>query len=193
MENSLAPAFVKVDYASAYGSHVMTIPSVPIDLSFSGGGSVGFDLRGGALSVNADTAIKDYIAIVKKFFPSSTTFTGYTIYAQSTPEAAPTPVQAGSIGVVGTNAGAFWSKAVQLTWTFRADDFGLFKIVLLDALSFGNNYDRVTALGGTTLELSDYVTADTTWLASRSGGRPDVFMQISSTLNEALRKRYNMT
>lgn len=193
MGNSLSPAFVKIEYTSAYGSHVMTVPSVPFNPALLEGASGTFVLRGLASPANADTAIKDYVNLLKVFYPASTTFTGYTIYAQATPEATPTPVQAGALGIAGTNIGAFWSKAVQITFTFRADDFGLFKIVLLDPLSFSDNYDRVTALGGALLTLSDYVTADVTWIASRSGGRPDVFLQASSTLNEALRKRYNMT
>jgi len=42
-------------------------------------------------------------------------------------------------------------------------------------------------------DIRDYVTADATWIASRGGGRPNTFLQVSITLNEKLRRAYNMT
>lgn len=192
-ENSLSPAFVKINYASAFGSHVMTVPCVPIILA-AGADPARFDLRGAALPVPVQGAVEDYVDVLKTWFPSTVTFQDYVGFAQASPTDVPVPVVAGSLGIVGTNASPGWTKAVQQTFTFKADDYTIFKVVLLDAGSF-STFDKRTDPASTPLltALVDYVTAEVTWVASRGGGRPNSFLQNSTTLNEALRKRYNMT
>lgn len=111
-----------------------------------------------------------------------------------TPSDTPVPVATVPLGVDGTSVVVSWTKAVQNTFTFRADDFTIFKVVLLDAVSY-NLFDRNVSPTARDewSDLIDYVTADVTWIAARGGGRPDVFLQNSLTLNEKLRRSYNMT
>ncbi len=191
--NSLSPAFVKINYSTPYGVHVMTVPSVPIQDPSVGETDYRFTLRGAALPVPVQGAVEDYCDQLAKFMGTDCTFNDYIAYRQPDPDDVPTPVESGLLNISGVLGTPGWDKAVQETFTFRADDFTLFKIVLLDAAS-GNNFNKVTAVGsGTDLEeLIDYVTADVTWLASRGGGRPDVFLQLALTLNEKLRRAYNM-
>lgn len=193
-ENSLSPAFVKIEYTSVYGAHVMTVPSVPVEAGVYAPTGYAFDLRGAAVSVEVSDAVIDFVNVIKAFFPATVTFTAATVYAQATPEASPTPVASFTLGIAGTSGAAGWSQAAQATLTFRADDFTLFKLVFLD-FSSGNTWSRNTVVGvGSPLEaVRNYVTAEATWVASRGGGRPVVFLQESRTLNEALRKRYGLT
>jgi len=193
MQNSLSPAFVRIDYSSAYGVHSMTLPSVPIEPTTIGGSIYQFVLRGAALPAQVEGAVNDFVDVVKLFFPSTVNFKSYTLYSQPEPEDTPQPVEANILNIAGAGTGTSWSKAVQNTITYRTDEFGIFKLVLLDCFSY-NIFDKTDVLvpdDGLDL-LTDYVTADVTWLAGRDGGRPNVFLQSAVTLNEKLRRSYRM-
>lgn len=194
MANSLSPAFVKINYASSWGAHVMTVPTVPLQVDGSIPIGYRFTLRGSALPVPVNTAIEDYVDILRPLFPSTVIFSDAVVFSQPTPSDVPVPVATVPLGVAGTSVVVSWTKAVQNTFTFRADDFSIFKVVALDAVSY-NIFDRNVDPDGRTewRGLIDYVTDDVTFVAARGGGRPDVFLQNSLTLNEKLRRAYNMT
>jgi len=191
--NSLYPAFVRIDYTSIYGPHSMTIPSVPVIAAVGGGAPYVFDLRGAAIDVPVSTSVEDFVDVIKPFFIASTIFNSYTLFTMADPEATPVPVQGGALNIAGTGGDTTWEKAVQWTITWRTDSFGIFKLVLLDAVS-NNNFDKITdADSDVGLDpVNEYVTADVTWIAGRDGGRPDVFLQAAKTLNEKLRRSYRM-
>lgn len=192
MANSLSPAFVRINYVSAFGPHVMTIPSVAVDQTGVDvdSGNWFFQLRGAEIPVGVDGAIKDYVNLLKVEFPSTTLFVDYVVYQQPTPEDVATPVWSAALNIAGTGTGGFWNKATQETWTFRAEDFTLFKIVLLDAIT--NTFNKETAITGARDAIRDYVIAPESWLSSRGGGRPATFLQLATTLNEKLRRAYQM-
>lgn len=192
MANSIAPAFVKIDYTSRFGPHSMSLPCVPILTGPAGGAGDQFQLRGAALPVEVDGAVKDFVAILKPFFPSTTTFINYTCYQLDDPEGPARPVISAPLNIVGTDTSSGWDKATQRTWTFRTDEFGTFKLVFLDVRVA--DFDKVSTFveGTVTGNLIDYVTADVTWLAGRDGGRPNTFLQLAMTLNEKLRRSYRM-
>jgi hypothetical protein len=190
--NSLSPAFVKINYNSAFGAHVMTVPAVPVESGVFAPTGWGFTLRGAALPVPVDDAVTDFVNAIKTLFPSDVTFVDATVYQQPTPSDIPTPVASFALGISGDSGDVGWSKAVQRTITFRADDFTLFKLVALDSDS-ANVFDKISVVpGGAYGTMVDYITADETWIASRGGGRPNVFLQEASTLNEKLRRSYHM-
>lgn len=194
MANSLFPAFVRINYTSPYGAHTMTLPSVPIVTGINAPSFHDFDLRGAAVSVEADAAVKALVNILKKWFNANVTFVDYTLFTMADETATPTPVWSAALGIVGTNGSGGWQKANQATVTWRTESFGLFKIVMLDCVS-DNLYNKVTVLGAVgekTRDLSDYVTASVSWLSGRDGGRPAVFLQAAYTLNEKLRRAYKL-
>lgn len=193
-ENSLSPAFVRINYASGYGLHTMTVPSVPYILPDVGHVSGQFDLRGAELSTSAGDAVQDYVDLLKPFFHTSTTFIDYIIFTQEDEDAAPVPRFSDTIAEAGTNSSTSWRKAVQATATWRTEDFGLFKVVLLDVVS-GNQFDpysSAAAAGTPMVNLDAYVRADESWLSGRDGAQPGVFLGMTWTLNEKLRKAYRM-
>lgn len=193
MENSLSPAFVRIDYTSAWGPHSMTIPSVDVEPTTIGGSIYQFILRGAALPAQVDSAVEDFVDVIKTFFEPTTTFVSYTLFTQAGVDATPVPVEAGNLNVVGTGGATTWDKAVQWTITWRTDAFGIFKLVFLDSLS-NNDFNPIrTVVGDAALvALDDYITADVTWVAGRDGGRPNTFLQVAKTLNEKLRRAYRM-
>lgn len=193
-QNSLSPAFVRINYASPWGSHVMTVPSVPLITGAYAPTGYAFQLRGAALPVAVDDAVTDFVNVLKPLFYNGVNFSDAVVYSQPTPSDIPQPVASFPLDITGTATFGLIRKAVQMTFTWRADDFTLFKLVLLDGEM--NTSDKATYPGyygaaGTALD--DYVTSDTTWLASRGGGRPTTFLQVSVTLNEKLRRSYNLT
>jgi hypothetical protein len=194
MENSLSPAFIKINYTSAYAPHTMSIPTVPLN----GVGVVltppNFDLRGAAVDVNADTAVNDWIGTIKELFLPSTRFDSYTLYTQAGAGDIPVPVWSAPLNIVGTSVKTTLAKAMEQIYTFRADDFTLYKLYLLDVPSEFNQ-DRETSFASRPAHQAvvDYITADVTWFASRGGGRPNVFLQVTEKQNDKLRRSYRMT
>lgn len=194
-QNSLAPAFIQIQYTSLFGLHTMTIPSVPF-IQVPATGQWRFDLRGGAVDETPlSTGIDDFLNVVREYFDNTTVFANYTAFTQTDAAAQPIPVETGTLGKVGvfeSGAGG-WTKAVQTTLTWRTDTFGLYKLVMLDSVT-GNNFDRKSGLpvGSRRKIVSDYITSQFTWLAGRDGGRPVTFLQEAVTLNEKLRKSYRM-
>jgi hypothetical protein len=102
-------------------------------------------------------------------------------------------VFSGTLTGVGSAPTPGWYKAVQKTFTFRTNEFGTSKLVLLDAASF-NTFNKQTTLssGGPEDLLRDYLGSADGWLLGRDGGKPTTFLQIAVTLNEKLRRSYRM-
>lgn len=193
MPNSLAPAFVKINYQSAYSIHTMTVPTVqynpPSPLLPSGE----FVLRGALLPTAAAAAVTDYVNKLKPYFKSTVKFVDFTIFTQAGPTEPPTPRYTGGLNIVGTNASTGQDKAVQKTYTFRADDFSIFKIVMLDCPTVSFDIFRNSPEDPALTALINYVTAPETFIQSQKGGRPVTFLQVATTLNEKLRRAYRMT
>lgn len=191
MANSLYPAFVKIDYHSAQGAHVMIIPTLEWhanDILVAGE----FESWNAGL-VDADDKINDLVDLFLPFFLATTTFDFYTIYTMASPTAAAQPVAAASLAKVGTSVSTTWAKAVQKTLIMRTTDFGIMKLVFLDCPS-GNNFDPVNAYGvdpATTAIINELKNEDSPWSA-RDNGRPNTLIKQTTTLNEKLRKEYNM-
>lgn len=193
MANSLSPAFVRINYASQFGLHTMTLPTVPMLPGPEGGAGNQFQLRGAALPTDVTGAIVDFITVIKQFWPTTTTFIDFVAFVQPDPEGIATPVQSVALNIAGTKSNPGWHKATQCTFTWRTDEFGLFKLVFLDCSNF-DTFDKQTSSSAyaALAALNAYVTADTTFLAGRDGGRPITFLQQSNTLNEKLRRSYGM-
>lgn len=190
--HSLYPAFVRINYTTPYAPHSMTLPTVPITFAV-GDGTPQFVLRGLALPVSIASAVAAYVALVKTYYTSGTTFTDYVAFTMATTVAPPLPVAAGTLGTAGTGSLTTDQdmKATQATWTFRTDAYGIFKIVMLDTLV--GSWDKIT--NGTLSSVSalvNYVTSTNSWLAGRDGGRPVTFLQEAFTMNERLRRSYRM-
>lgn len=191
-ENSLYPAFVRINYHSPYGVHTMTIPTLGWD--YSGGTPLGGIFAAwDASDREAVDMISDFVNLIKPFFLATTTFDNFTIYTMASAEADPTPVFAGELAIDGTSVETEWAKAVQMTWTFRTSLFGIFKLVFLDVPS-ASGFDKILSFGASpeAEAVRDYLAADTNGFAGRDGGQVSVLDQISFTLNEKLRREYHM-
>lgn len=192
-EFDLGPAFIRIDYSSLWGAHTMTIPSVPVTGATDP--APFFTLRGLEAPVNVNTAVADFVNILKGLFLASTTFKNATLFTKAGVGDPAVPTHIIPLNIAGTNGGTtLMNEATQATYTFRAEDFNLFKLVLLDTPIIADVRPVVTwGAGSPQQNLIDYVVADASWIASRSGAAPKVFLKTAFTLNEKLRRSYKMT
>lgn len=190
--NSLYPSYVKIDYHSIWGTHVMTVPCKQWSGVTSPGGKGQFDSWSGSPK-DADDMIKDYVDLLAPFWLASSSFDMYTIYNMSAPDATPDPVAANSLGVAGTSVSVYWAKAVQTTFTIRTDGFGIMRVVMLDAPN-PNSFDRIASFSASpeALALVAALANSANGWAGRDGTKPGTLSQIAYTLNEKLRREYNM-
>jgi len=191
-QHGLFPGFVVIDYHSAFGGHKMTLPTRQWDDTVVAGGHGAFQ-DWTSNPRDADDMVKDLVALFAPFFKADTTFDQYTIYSFADEDGDPLPVSANSLGIDGTSVQTAWSKAVQTTFSIRTADFNQMKLVFLDApnnnlfdkiLSFDTSPEAEAIMGA----LSDTTNA---W-SGRDNARPANLVQIAYTLNEKLRREYNM-
>lgn len=188
--NSLYPASLRIDYQSAYGLHSMTMPTAKIALD---GGLYKFVKEDLTVIGVVDTLVTAYVNVLKTFFPAGVTFIGYQAFTYATPTSSAVPFISAALGIVGTSSvGASQeSKATQATYTWRTNEFGIFKLVMLDRVIA--SYEKVTNPADAQVAgIHAIVAGADTWLRGRDGGLPQTFLQVAFTLNEKLRKSYRM-
>lgn len=193
MPESIAPAFVKIEYLSAYAPHAMLIPTREWSPPAGGFAYGSFPRWSDDTARDADDMIGDLLEDLELFFSPTTTFYNWTIFTQDSPSDDPVPRVSKSVTEVGTDASDTWEKAVQSTINFRTAGFKASKIVLLDAPGL-DNFDRVVDPADSvalTALVPEFTSVLNAW-SGRDGTRPATFISLTRTLNEALRRRYRM-
>ena len=189
MPESTAPAFVKVNYHSALGTHVSIIPT----LSWNAGADQGdFATHAGGITA-ADDMIQDLATAVSGILPDTASIDNYVIYSQPDPDDLPVPVASNAIGIAGLDATPGWWQAVQVTMTFRTSNFGVMKLVTLDAAT-NNDFSKTTVVPGSGVLFTVFgllSDASLGW-AGRDNGRPMNLISQTITLNEKLRRAYRL-
>jgi hypothetical protein len=117
----------------------------------------------------------------------------YTIFNFEDEDSLPVPVAEAALAQVGGFETPGWYKAVETTITYHTTGFGIFKLVLLDSAS-ANNFDKLGPLDSVDFKtaLDAEITVLTNAWAGRDNLRPANFTQVARTLNEKLRRSYNM-
>lgn len=193
MPNSLAPAFIKVEYQSQFGAHTMTLPTLGTNIDPSDPTLSTIDTWVGG-TVLWTTMVNDLLALVDDFYGISTTFDVATLFTQESATADPIPRASVALAVVGDIPAPQWDKAVQFSITARTTNFGLAKLVMMDADSF-DDWDKIVALAAAPAVqalFNEWADPTNGWSA-QDNGRPATFLQATKTLNEKLRRSYRMT
>lgn len=190
-ENRLYPSFVKIDYHTKYAPHVQIIPTRQIQGIGGPVGSLFFETWGGG-SVPATDMINDFVDLLAPFQDADCDWDLMTFFNVPTVDGPSQPVGIAAIVASGTNVGT-GVPAAQSNFTFRTDAFGLLKIVLLDTIpTVGFLPVNPVGAGTPIINLQDFMASDDTAFQGRDGGRPTVFSRATYTLNEKLRKEYNL-
>lgn len=189
--NSLYPASIRLDYQTKYGLHSQTIPTAKIALD---GGVYKFVKEDLTVIGAVTTLIQAWVDVLKGFYPSTTSWLGWQAFTYATPTSPAIPFIAGALATSGTNASGndTNSKATQATYTWRTDEFGIFKIILLDTIVLDFNKITDVANAGYVAPVHAIVAGANTWMRGRDGGKPQTFLQMSRDLNDKLRESYRM-
>jgi hypothetical protein len=190
---SPGPVFVKIEYSSAYAPHVAILP-IRNPWVDTGVGLGSVNRWSDDTPVELSTMMTGYLDKVKVIYPASVTFNALTVYTQATPDVAAVPRAAISTAIAGTSTSTSWSKATQVTLTFRDTEFGLSKLTFLDVPT-GNDFGVKTpfTIDPDVSDIVTYYTATTRAFASRKGHRPATLIRQTATLNEKLRRSYRDT
>lgn len=186
---ALDPAFVQIQYHSAYAPHVMTLPTT----AWTPDANYGlFETWGGGTKA-ADDMIEELILLMCPFFPSTVEFDYWTIYTMASPTSPAIPRVGAASGEPGTAVAPGSTKATQATWSFKTEGGNLSKVVMLD-LNTNNSFEKVTPgeLAGASAAFVAKWTADTEGWSGRDNTQPSFFLQIAYTINEKLRREYHM-
>lgn len=187
---TLFPSYVQANYHSSRGVHVAIMPT----LQWSPGGSNGVFETWDSVGVDADTMIQEFFDAYFPLFPTTVEFDSYTIFNFPDEDSHPEPVSFGALGQVGTgNAATTTWVAIQATITWQCGGGFILKTVGLDAVASAN-FAKTGPLTIAT-QIPDVVAAITGsgngW-ASRAGTQPLFGKQIAYTVNEKLRRNYNL-
>jgi len=190
--NSLSPAFVRLDYSSIYGTHVMLIPTrtwLPTSIT----GLLGSYEAWNTIPIDAEDMVDELVDALADLHLATTTFNLATIYTQATSTSPAFPQKSKALAVVGTAGSVGPAKAVQSTLNMRTVGGKPTKLVLLDASALNLQMDKLTPFTFTTT-VNALVTAfarDSNAWSGRDDTRPDTALSWTMTENNALRARYN--
>ena len=191
MANSLAPAFFRLFYHTAFGVHTQTVPTKAWDPILGTNGAGGY-LNWLGVEVDAQDMIFALVEQLNEFMPSTAIYDSAIIYTQADAEADALPQRAVTLGEAGTGAGVD-VPASQTTMTCRTTNFGIFKLVWFDATPSTDFLPQRSLPGsGQPLDLFNVISDEAWAFAGRDEGRPAQFIQVAYTLNEALRKQYRL-
>jgi len=189
----IAPGFVKFEYHSAAGPHVALIPTrqwyEPTE-DYPQGFFRDWDSDA---SRDALLMITDMADAIANFLSETSMIDRYTIYTKEPAPADPIPRITGVLATPGVDDTGTWESAVQLTMSYRSEDFHRAKLVILDAVSGGVfakvqsvvTDDKYDTLNG------EFMAENEAWSA-RDGTRPTSWIGATWTLNEKLRRAYRL-
>lgn len=192
--HSLFPAFVKINYHSAFGAHAQIlsvrewnpVPLVPLN-------DLGSFTNWLGLPVDGEEMIDEYVLKLKEFYLASTVIDTATIYTMDTETSPAIPRASMALGVPGVEVSTNWSKAVQHQYILRDTAYNMAKLILLDA-PIGTSWDPVTTLTGSAeaAALVGVLTSSAWAFSSKANLQITTFQKITYKLNDKLRKEYNM-
>lgn len=186
----IGPAFVQIFSHSDFGPHVANLPT----LSYSVVNDE-FDVHSGS-PIDSTTMITALVDKLAPFYQSGShyIFDNFRIFTKDPDPAVPVLVKAGAFTAKqGTNAAPGWTKAVQRTLSALDADGHPCRLVLLDAASSDSFDQETTIVPASALDdLFSEWSADSNGWASRFGSRPATFLELTTTLNEKLRRAYRM-
>ncbi len=188
MPYDVAPGFVRFEYTSSWGLHVMIVPT----RQWSPGTGIGEFLNWTGTQTSAEAMILDLANALAAIMHNTTTITRATIFTKEVGQP-PQPVAALTLSASGTETSTTWRQAVQYTMTMRDTAFKLAKIVVLDAPSGGTflKYSSFVGLPAWQAVFNELMDVSNGW-SSRYGARPATFVSLTKTLNEKLRRAYRL-
>lgn len=191
MPNFPGPQVIEISYTCSGVQHKMRL-----NTHVAGDPAVGEDVANIDLTLrdlttkNVDTAVTEWINLLKPFFHTTTTFDEYSIWNYVFQTFDRVFVTSAPIGISGTGTGSV-TLAQQDTFTFRTQEGGTMKIVLLESAGISKVRETYASLGAPSQAVFDYCTDSDGWILARDTSYPAAPLAKIGGENEALfRKRY---
>jgi hypothetical protein len=192
-EYGLQPSYIRLDYHSSYGPHSQTIPTkqwLPTSITGAMGSYVGW----GSVPLDAEDMIDGYVALAKVLIPPTSQYDLATIFNWDSGADRFIPVATKTLAVAGTSGTGSPNKAISFTMNLRTDGGQPMKLVWLDYVHTGLEFNKIGAGGfsAAMLLVADYVADIDNAFAGRDNTRPGAIVSGTFDLNQALRKQYRM-
>lgn len=188
--HSLFPAFFRLFSQSEFGPHISTIPTLSWNTSAAPAGR--FIAWDGSDRDAADM-ITDFVDLILPFFTPDTEYQSATIYTMADIDALPQPrAFVNFTGKVGSSADPAVPASMS-TYSFRTTNFGLMKLVFLDA-PVTTNFLPFTSLASSVplTNLFNFMSDEANAISARDNGRPAQFIRATFKINDELRKSYRL-
>lgn len=190
--NLPGPYFIEITYETSGLNHKMGFSCQVSGTPVVGTSSDLIDiLQRDATTVTLTNAVNDFVDLLKPMFQTVTTFIDFTLWQYVTGTLERNFVSTGALGVAGTSAGSA-QTAHQATSTFRTQNGGILKLVMLESIFSDNDVVALSSVSNTALlAISAFIVSTDSWLYARDNSYPIAPLNFSGGQNEALfRKRY---
>lgn len=191
--HTLWPCSVTFNLTTGFSRHKMTLPLTawsPVSTGHPAGTNLAWDDS----QADTDDMVVGLVDLLRPFWPSTATFTNYTIYTYDSVNAPARPRI--SIPIVsGAGTGGATIPAAQATFNFKSAGFFPFKLVMLDARvssTFAPLETLVSPANDDEIAIVNWLTADTNAFSARDNTQITTFERVTYTLNEKLRKSYRL-
>jgi hypothetical protein len=189
---TLSPAYVVLNYHSAYGTHKATLGTkewFPTSLT----GHLGSYENWNGLPCDAEEMIQAYADAMMAYYKNTAAIDNAEIWTKATPTDPAYPRVNYPITSVGTSSAATWDKATQQQWLIRGTDFSLWKSVFLDSVA-PTDWNALADLTGLTEAIAfvGAITSDNWAWQTRKDAQPFNFVKVTYKLNDKLRHEYDM-
>src|SRR4029453_8934407 len=129
-EFGLEPAFVKIDYTTAFGAHsclVCTRAFNPVPVT----GNMGSYLNWNGINIDGEAMIDELVDRLADRHLDSTSINQATVFTKADEDSPSVPVANKAYAVDGTIASPMISRAVSKTFNFRTTDITAAKLIIL--------------------------------------------------------------
>jgi hypothetical protein len=189
--NSLSPASLKIEYTSAFGAHSMTIPTLafnPVALTGGLGSYECWDLT----TIDGEYMVNELVNALRPFHPSTNTFVQATAYTQATPTSPNIPRAAVALTQVGTAMSTNFSEAVSVTFNFKTEGNGDFKLVNLDCPYSDDWLHKILPADFNTeiFTVAGIIVDPARAWSGRDDQRVTILRNLSYDVNDRLQKAY---
>lgn len=187
MANCLAPGYAKLAYHANGHDHVLTLPINP-----SGSGTGLSLIKKGGGTISRTDALTALLAVVVPLFHTTDSFSNVDWFLQADCDSAPVfQTSSTLVGIVGTSSAADQAW-VQALITFRTQGGGRGKFQLMEGIMPADRRGASPTFDGYTQiqDLAEYLVSADSWIYARDNTYLAAALNLTTKINDELRKKY---
>lgn len=187
--NFPGPYEVEIHYTSNSNQHVQRVNCDVLSTPAPGAAPSTIDLkvRGGG-SVQLDTAVDDWVALLADNFEVPSSFDNFTFWKIDPGTFDKTFITTAALSQVGTGGGATTPEH-QVALTFRTIEGGSMRIVMLESQTTTNERKAYIDSSVPIQAIMDFVVSTSDWILARDTSYPIASLNSVGGQNEALFKK----